>query len=87
MKKRIIAGLATGLFALTTVGVSATGAEAVVYKNYANCTALHKVYRNGVAKSTAAAHKQKYKPYVNYRLYMLNKGKDRDKDGTACERS
>jgi Excalibur calcium-binding domain len=57
--------------------------------SYANCTALHRAHRYGVAKSTAAANEQvnsnHYRPFVSKPLYNANSGLDRDKDGTACE--
>jgi len=64
---------------------------------YKNCTAMHKKYAGGVAKSskvhntkTVAGHKVRakstYKPKVSASLYAANKGLDRDKDGIACEK-
>ncbi|MBD8060186.1 excalibur calcium-binding domain-containing protein [Cellulomonas sp. JH27-2] len=71
-----------------------TAAHATSYKN---CTALHKKYAGGVAKSskvhnTKTSHGKKvraastYKPKVSAALYAANKKLDRDKDGIACER-
>jgi hypothetical protein len=69
--------------------VSAGPADAAA-TTYANCTAMHAVYKGGVARSGAkdkrangghAAHK----PYVSTALYNANKKSDRDGDGVACE--
>ena len=60
-------------------------------KEYANCTAMHKVYayRGGIKRVGAHDHRTsgvaKYKPYVSTKRYNLNAGSDRDKDGVACE--
>jgi hypothetical protein len=85
MRKRIVSvGMAT-LFGLTAVGVLPAHAAT----HYANCTALHKHYRYGVARSAKAATYQvntgHYRPHVSASLYAANSGSDRDKDGTACE--
>jgi hypothetical protein len=61
---------------------------------YANCTALTKVYKNGVAKAGVKYNRVsgvnrplKYKPYYSTAIYTKNLTLDRDKDGIACERS
>lgn len=58
-------------------------------KTYANCTALAKVYPAGVAKSRAAAVRAvaagMRRPKVSSSIYADNRGKDRDRDGVACE--
>jgi hypothetical protein len=61
--------------------------------SFKNCTAMHKVYKHGIAKSTAAWHNEKKhgnglkgaKPKISSAWYALNKKSDRDKDGVACE--
>ena len=61
-------------------------------KEYANCTAMHKVYayRGGIKrvgahdKRTDGGH-AKYAPYVSTKRYNLNTKSDRDHDGVACE--
>ena len=58
-------------------------ANAVTFKN---CTEVRKVYSNGVAKSKAAAAKQKNKPKVSASIYKSTSKMDRDKDGTVCEK-
>lgn len=57
---------------------------------FANCTAMHRTFKHGVAKNDRAAAyqvRQGYgRPAVRYRIYMANyRSMDRDRDGTACE--
>jgi hypothetical protein len=56
---------------------------------YRNCTALHTRYHHGVGK-VGARDKTTGTPVTTFkrsnRLYGLNKGLDRDKDGIACEK-
>lgn len=65
----------------------ATPADAATH--FANCTAMHRVYKHGVAKSSAAASYQVRmgygRPAVKPAVYSANSSSDRDKDGTACE--
>jgi hypothetical protein len=67
------------------LGASSAGAEA----SFANCTAMHSKYRHGVGKVGAHDHTSGV-PVTNFyrsnRLYYLNRGLDRDKDGIACEK-
>ena len=75
------------IVAMTTTGAVAGGTY------YANCDALHRDYRHGVAKSAAAATKQVRDGYgrpaygrVARAVYATNHSRlDRDDDGTACE--
>jgi hypothetical protein len=57
--------------------------------DYASCTAMHRDFKYGVAKSKAAANKQyntgHYRPRVAPAVYSANDESDADKDGTACE--
>ena len=73
-------------FALLTSG--GAGA-AVTAKEYANCTALNKVYRHGVGK-WGAHDKTTGTPVTSFtrnnKVYRLNTKSDRDKDGIACEK-
>lgn len=60
-------------------------------KAYKNCTALRKVYPHGVGRKGAKDHVSKNgKPVKNFTVstatYKLNKKRDRDKDGIACEK-
>jgi hypothetical protein len=56
---------------------------------FANCTAMHKTYRGGVARAGAKDHRAsghaKYAPKVSTALYNANSKMDRDHDGVACE--
>jgi hypothetical protein len=80
-----------------TAQVQVQTAKTVKATKYKNCTAMHKKYAGGVAKSskvrntkTVAGHKvhakSSHKPKVSAALYSANKGLDRDKDGIACEK-
>ena len=75
--------------ALSASAVTLAAAPANAVKDYANCTALHKDFKYGVAKSKAAATKQvntgHYRPAVAPLVYSANDESDADKDGTACE--
>jgi hypothetical protein len=87
--RRLAAALVSGALLLGVPLLSATPAEAAA-KEFKNCTAMHKVYKGGVAKSGAKdkranGGKAKYKPKVSTALYNANKKSDRDKDGIACE--
>ncbi|NYG07478.1 hypothetical protein BJ986_001965 [Phycicoccus badiiscoriae] len=58
--------------------------------SYANCTAMHAVYKGGVALPGAVDHRSngghaKYAPVYNRALYEANSFSDRDGDGIACE--
>lgn len=74
---------------------SASAATASATK-YSNCTAVHKTYSGGIAKSGVKSNTVTSKGKVTHRalkgkvkvdtnLYNANKGLDRDKDGVACE--
>ena len=76
--------------ALAVIGALVAGSPAsATTTTFKNCTAMHKVYKNGVAKSTyAAAHAKPASirpPKVSSSLYTKNHSMDRDKDGVACE--
>jgi hypothetical protein len=86
-----LAAVAVATIATTTV-VSVAGmtpASAVTIRHFANCTAMHLVYRGGVARVGAhdkrASGHATYRPYINTRLYNANSRLDRDHDGVACE--
>ena len=85
MRKRILVLVVGVITAVSMLGASPAGAAV----KYANCTALHRAHKYGVAKSAKAANKQvnsgHYRPFVSLALYNANKSLDRDKDGTACE--
>lgn len=81
----------TGLIsvALTAGALTLTAAPAEAVTDYANCDAMHRVWKYGVARSKAAANKQwrsgHYRPAVRPAVYVVNNESDADKDGTACE--
>ena len=56
---------------------------------YRNCRALNRAYPHGVGRYGARDHTSGT-PVANFRrsnrLYRLNRGVDRDKDGIACEK-
>lgn len=66
--------------------VAPGAAHASAGGSFKNCTALNAKYPSGVAKSAAAAKKQKQKPKVSAAIYQANVKMDRDKDGTVCEK-
>lgn len=82
--KSVLVAAALSVSALTFV---AGPANAVT--DYANCTALHRDFKYGVAKSKKAANKQyntgHYRPRVAPAVYSANSESDADHDGTACE--
>jgi hypothetical protein len=69
------------------ITLAATPAEAAT--DFANCDAMHRVFKYGVAKSKKAANRQyrtgHYRPAVRPLSYKVNNESDADKDGTACE--
>lgn len=74
---------------LLTVTVSGPIHTDAAAKKYANCAALNKDYKGGVAKDAKVTNKggkTKHKPTVSAELYNANKSKDRDNDGIACEK-
>ena len=88
--RRISAALIAGALAFGLPVLSAGTAEAAAAKEFKNCTAMHAVYKGGVAKpgakdKRANGGKAKYAPKVSAALYKANQKSDRDKDGVACE--
>ncbi|MCL8026037.1 excalibur calcium-binding domain-containing protein [Nocardioides bruguierae] len=75
--------------ALMVGSLTAVAAPAQAATDFANCDAMHKVYKYGVAKSKRAAKRQvrsgHYRPAVRLKVYRANTESDADKDGTACE--
>jgi hypothetical protein len=65
-------------------------ADASTPGKFKNCTALNKRYPHGVGR-VGARDKTSGEPVTNFKrsnkLYRLNKSKDRDKDGIACEKA
>ena len=62
-------------------------AEAVT--DFRSCDAMHRTFKNGVARSLAAAHRQERTGHkrtaVRPAVYRANRESDADRDGTACE--
>jgi hypothetical protein len=97
MKKRLVAVLVAGMFALPTVGASSAVAirstdrasSTVAAPSFDNCTQMHRRWQYGVAKSQRAARRQvqtgHYRPRVSSSGYRANSSLDADNDGTACE--
>jgi Ni/Co efflux regulator RcnB len=58
--------------------------------SFRNCTALNRLYPHGVGRYGARDHTSSGNPVTNFRrstrLYLRNRGLDRDKDGIACEK-
>jgi hypothetical protein len=85
MMKRFVVSCVAALFSFVMVAGPSAGAAT----SYSNCTALHKRYEYGVAKSKKAARYQvktgHYKPHVSKAVYRANSDLDADTDGTACE--
>lgn len=83
MKRTLGTFIACALVALA----GATPATGATVKKFKNCTALHVVYPNGVAKPGALDKQGKAKgtPKTDAKLYAANAHLDRDKDGWACE--
>ena len=92
----VTAGLGAGIGAVAPAGTAAAPATAVAaVKSYKNCTALNKVYKKGVKKSSSTKNvvrsngkttKKSSSAKVSKSLYNANTKLDRDKDGIACEK-
>ncbi len=84
---------AFALVAASLLTPAVATAKPPVGKHYANCDALHRDFKHGVAKSPKAAAKQVRDGYGRpsttkkaKAVYKRNNGPlDRDNDGTACE--
>lgn len=88
MMRKLTLIIAGASLALGPIAVAAS-AEAVPVKAYKNCTQLNKAYKHGVGKP-GARDKTSGTPVTNFKrsaaIYKQNKGRDRDKDGIACEK-
>jgi hypothetical protein len=90
VKKLVIVG-ATSLALVAAPGLGLASADAVGAKKFSNCASLNKVYKHGVGKKGARDRVTSGKPVTNFtrnnKVYKQNKsGRDRDKDGVACEK-
>lgn len=91
MRRTVVTALATAAVSgLMLVGPVAANAQTY----YSSCTALHRDFRHGVAKSYTAArreHRLTGYPMAAYgrhaqKVYWANRSRlDRDKDGVDCE--
>ncbi len=86
VRSAVAALLVTG--GAVAVAAPADAAGATTYKN---CAALNKKYKHGVGRKGARDKVSgSTKPVttftVNTKVYNANKGRDRDKDGIACEK-
>jgi hypothetical protein len=66
-----------------SLGVLAAPAQAAT--QFANCTAMHRVWHHGVAVSLRASRRDGHGAAVRPLVYRANSGSDRDHDGVACE--
>ena len=92
----VTAGLGAGVGAVEPAGTAAAPVAAVAAtKSYKNCTALNKVYKHGVKKSSGTKNvvrsnstttRKTSAAKVSKTLYAANQKLDRDKDGIACEK-
>jgi hypothetical protein len=80
MRRRLTAAAAVVFLALVPA------AEAT--RPFANCAKVDAKHPHGIAKSvkaTRSADGLTGTPFISAKLYALEKGLDRDKDGVACE--
>jgi hypothetical protein len=75
--------------ALVLTAPAASAVEASSATRYPNCKALNAKYAHGVGK-VGARDKTTGTPVTTFKrsntLYRANVGRDRDKDGIACEK-
>jgi Excalibur calcium-binding domain len=82
----VLAAVAT----IAGLGIQPAGAQqAMGARQYRNCTAMHRDWPHGVARSRAAARREVAdgygRPHVSRRLYRANRDLDANDDGVACE--
>lgn len=80
----------TSLIAVSlTASMLAFAGPAEAVTDFRNCAQMHRAFKNGVAKSRPAAHRQELsghrRPAVRPAVYRANRENDADRDGTACE--
>ncbi len=80
LKKLVVFTVALGLW------IAPSAAQASAGGVFKVCADVRVKYPNGVAKSAAAAKKQKNMPKVSASIYKANIKMDRDNDGTICEK-
>lgn len=98
--KKALKIVMTGILSISLLGATSGQSDAATKaKTFKNCTDMQKTYKGGVSKKKGLKNRTgydkngkaiykntKYKAYVSLATYNLNKSKDRDKDGIACER-
>jgi Excalibur calcium-binding domain len=87
MARRIsLTVIALAVFSPAAGGITSPNATPGKYRN---CKSLNAKYPHGVGR-VGARDKTSGVPVTNFkrsnRLYRLNEGRDRDKDGIACEK-
>ena len=80
----VVLSLAAAMVVAPAVSANAAG------RAFANCTAMHQVYKHGVAR--VGAHdvvRGSTRPVTSFKvstaIYNANRKSDRDGDGVACE--
>ena len=91
MRTQAITAVLVACLVLGGVGVAfASGGVDVAAKDFANCTALNKVYPHGVGKPNAVDRTSGSRRVTDFKrslaLYNANRDSDRDGDGIACEK-
>lgn len=84
VKALLIAAVAASLVLVPVASAQASA------KEFANCTALNKVYPHGVGKPRARDHSTGTPVTTftkNTAVYSANIKSDRDRDGVACEKA
>ncbi len=75
--------------ALAGSALAFTAGPAQAATDFPNCTAMHRVFKHGVARTNDAADRQErthhFRPAVRPASYRANSESDADRDGTACE--
>lgn len=89
LKKIVVVGVSS-IALVAAPGMVAGSANAAPAKKFSNCAKLNKVYPHGVGRPGAVDHTSG-EPVTNFtrnrKVYKQNKkGRDRDKDGIACEK-
>jgi hypothetical protein len=78
-------GKTAAVGAVLALSVIAGPTQAAGAHHYKNCTAMHRVWKHGVAVSLRASRRDGHGAPVRPAVYRANRGSDRDHDGVACE--
>ncbi len=88
MFRKIVIATCTAVLGVGMVAATSAPAEAAA-KKYSNCKQLNKDYKHGVGRP-GAKDKTSGTPVTTFKrskaIYNKNTGRDRDKDGIACEK-